>query len=64
MQDKQSSSNNRVYNDIKEYNPCARLRCSNKGKNLLKIKYVLKSGWFCDKCTIELENSGFILTTA
>ena len=50
QKDNQSASNNTLYNETKKYKNCAGLRCFNKGKKLLKIIYIEKSGWFCDDC--------------
>jgi hypothetical protein len=44
---KSKTSNNRS-------NVCFGKKCNNKGNRLLTIKYVHKSGWFCEKCAEEL----------
>jgi hypothetical protein len=33
---------------------CAGLKCSNKPTALLKVKYINKSGSFCQQCTTDL----------
>ena len=36
---------------------CAGLNCSNKPSITLKIKYINKTGHFCQKCTADLIKS-------
>jgi len=42
------------------YKECAGTRCSNKGKHYLKIRYVNKTGWFCESCKKSLSADGLI----
>ena len=41
-------------NIAKRYELCFGKECNNKGNNLLTIKFIHKSGWFCEKCAEEL----------
>ena len=40
-----------------EYKTCAGLNCSNKPKSTLKVKYINKTGYFCQRCTDDLLES-------
>gem|GEM_PF-2980822 len=37
---------------------CAGKGCHKKGNKLLEIKFIKKSGFFCDSCSSELLNLG------
>ena len=41
-------------------NSCAGKGCSYNASYLLKIRYINKSGWFCESCKAVLENNGLI----
>ena len=46
--------NARSSHSAKELKYCAGKGCQKVGKIVLKIKYLGKSGYFCDSCTDEL----------
>jgi hypothetical protein len=48
---------NTHYNS-EEYKQCAGKGCKEEGKTLLKIKYLQKTGYFCNFCTSELLQLG------
>jgi hypothetical protein len=52
----------RYYNrDVQIYTSldvCAGLNCSNKSISILKVKYINKTGNFCQGCTDDLLKSG------
>jgi len=41
-------------NGIRKYKECAGLKCSKKPTSKLKVKYINKIGYFCQKCTADL----------
>ena len=54
MNKKISSDNNIDKPEYKVEDICAGLKCSNKPTALLKVKYINKSGFFCQQCTTDL----------
>jgi hypothetical protein len=56
MRSAKDNFNNHTFKDT----TCAIRGCNNQGTNFLRIVYVDKSGWFCDKCTIELEQDELV----
>jgi hypothetical protein len=53
MTNNQVNSNNSHY-DTSEYKTCSGLNCSNQPTSILKVKYVNKTGHFCQRCTTDL----------
>jgi hypothetical protein len=52
---KLSRTNNIDKPEYKEFvDSCAGLKCTNKPTTLLKVKYINKSGSFCQQCTTDL----------
>ena len=52
------------YNNINsehQYNQCAGKDCNRIATQFLKIRYLNKSGNFCDKCKRELLDLGLII---
>jgi hypothetical protein len=47
---------NNQYN-VNEYKTCAGLNCTNKPLSILKVKYINKTGHFCEQCTYDLIQS-------
>jgi hypothetical protein len=41
---------------------CSGKDCQNMGNSILKIKYINKSGYFCDKCTRDLLDEGLAIS--
>ena len=41
-------------NGIRKYKECAGLKCSKKPTSVLKVKYINKTGSFCQKCKSDL----------
>jgi hypothetical protein len=37
---------------------CSGKNCTNYGTNLLEIRFIVKTGYFCDLCTKDLLNEG------
>jgi hypothetical protein len=62
MLNKQSSANNNVNQESKEYKTiCAGLHCNNAPTNYLKLALIKKSGWFCNECKHDLEENGLVV---
>jgi hypothetical protein len=56
-----SESSNTVSSDIgsnstAEPQRCSGKNCKNYGTNLLEIRFIVKTGYFCDVCTKDLLN--------
>jgi hypothetical protein len=43
-----------------KYKECAGRNCKNAGISNLKIKYIHKSGWFCNSCKNDLKEADLI----
>jgi hypothetical protein len=50
--------NSNIYYNSEEYKDCAGKDCKRKGMTLLRIKYLQKTGYFCNFCTSELLQMG------
>lgn len=64
MRNKFSRSNNIDKPGYKVEDSCAGLKCKNKPTIILKIRYVNKTGHFCQKCSsklIRLELAEFVV---
>ena len=46
---------------IKEDNKCSGRNCTKIGKTILKIRYINKTGLFCDSCAEDLLEQGLAL---
>jgi hypothetical protein len=64
MTNNQSGSNNTIIHKIIQYKhkPCIGRNCKNPGFHYLKILYLNKFAWFCDRCKKDLESYGLVLT--
>jgi hypothetical protein len=56
-----SESSNTISSDIgsnsaAEPQRCSGKNCTNYGTNLLEIRFIVKTGYFCDVCTEDLVN--------
>jgi hypothetical protein len=52
------------YNNIDsehQYKQCAGKDCNRKATQLIKIQYLNKFGYFCDKCKTELLDLGLVI---
>jgi hypothetical protein len=56
-----SNNNHCYYNKPSDPIKCVGLRCTNIATSTLKIKYINKTGHFCDNCKSELEKSELIV---
>jgi hypothetical protein len=54
MNKKISCNNNIDKPEYKVEDVCAGLKCFNKPISILKVKYINKTGHFCQKCTADL----------
>jgi len=50
--------NSNTHYNSEEYKQYAGKGCKEEGKTLLKIKYLQKTGYFCNFCTSELLQLG------
>ena len=57
----QSSSNNDVYSEHKEYKDktCAGLKCNNSKTYLYQISFTIGSSFLCNGCKISIERAGW-----
>jgi hypothetical protein len=53
--------NPNVNYNFEQYKQCAGKGCKSEGKTLLKIKYLQKTGYFCNFCTSELLQLGLVV---
>jgi predicted SprT family Zn-dependent metalloprotease len=54
MKNKFSRSNNIDKPEYKAEDICAGLKCPNKPISILKVRYINKIGYFCQKCNADL----------
>ncbi len=54
-------TNHHYYNNrLQGYKKCAGLRCENKAKIMLKVKFINKNGYFCEQCASDLIKSELV----
>lgn len=49
--------NYRVTNNVQGYKECFGKNCKNHASQILKIKYINKTGYFCQRCSEDLIQS-------
>lgn len=54
------SINSTILDSPEIQRPCAGKKCRSQGTHYLEIKYLYKSGWFCDSCTEKLVTDGLL----
>jgi hypothetical protein len=60
MNNIQSESNSKNRYNNTTYNYCAGKDCKNIPSHHLKLVLIKKSGWFCDKCRMDLEKDDLV----